>query len=72
MAKDKGRLRGRPRKLTPQQEAHLVELWTGGRHTGAEIAALFGVARATVYRAIRRAALLPAPTESVDAPAGEP
>lgn len=72
VAKEKGRLRGKPPKLTPQQEAHLVELWTGGRHTGAEIAALFGVARSTVYRAIRRAGPLPALTGSNDVATGSP
>jgi len=41
VAKAKGRLRGKPPKLKPSQEAHLAEL--------------FAVARSTVYRAIRRA-----------------
>ena len=55
VAKAKGRLRGKPPKLSPAQEAHLVELWHDGRHTGAELAELFGVARSTVYRAVQRA-----------------
>ncbi len=55
LAKAKGRLRGKPPKLKPAQEAHLVELWRAGRHTGAELAELFGVARSTVYRAVQRA-----------------
>lgn len=55
IAKAKGRLRGKPPKLKPAQEKHLVELWRAGRHTGAELADLFGVARSTVYRAVQRA-----------------
>jgi len=55
VAKAKGRLRGKQPKLTPTQEAHLVELWRAGRHTSAELAELFTVARSTVYRAVQRA-----------------
>jgi len=54
VAKAKGRLRGKQPKLTPAQEAHLVELWRAGRHTSAELAELFTVARSTVYRAVQR------------------
>ena len=55
VAKAKGRLRGKQPKLTPKQEAHLVELYAAGQHTTAELAELFGVARSTVYRAVQRA-----------------
>jgi DNA invertase Pin-like site-specific DNA recombinase len=55
IARAKGKLRGKPPKLSPAQEAHLVELWRAGGHTGAELAELFNVARSTVYRAIQRA-----------------
>lgn len=55
VAKAKGRLRGKQPKLNPAQEGHLVELWHAGRHTSAELAELFGVARSTVYRAVQRA-----------------
>jgi hypothetical protein len=51
----KGRLRGKHPKLSPKQEAHLVNLWRAGSHTMAELAELFSVARSTVYRAIQRA-----------------
>ncbi len=54
IAKAKGRLRGKQPKLSSKQEAHLVALYKAGEHTGAELAELFGVARSTVYRAIRR------------------
>lgn len=57
IAKAKGRLRGRPPKLTPAQRAHLLELHGAGGHTSGELAELFGVARATVYRTIERASV---------------
>ncbi|MDP9987456.1 DNA invertase Pin-like site-specific DNA recombinase [Arthrobacter oryzae] len=59
VAKAKGRLRGKPPKLSKAQEAHVVSLYQGGAHTTAEIAELFGVARSTIYRAVQRA--LPTP-----------
>jgi DNA invertase Pin-like site-specific DNA recombinase len=55
MAKAKVRLRGKQPKLSKAQEAQLVSLHRNGGHTPTEIAELFGVARATVYRAIQRA-----------------
>ena len=55
VAKAKGRLRGKQPKLKTTQEAHLVKLWRSGGHTTAELADLFSVSRATVYRAIQRA-----------------
>jgi DNA invertase Pin-like site-specific DNA recombinase len=54
VARAKGRLRGKQPKLTPQQEAVLVGLYEAGEHTSSELAALFGVARSTVYRALER------------------
>ncbi len=48
IAKAKGRLRGKQPKLTPAQEKHLVELWRAGKHTSAELAELFSVARSTI------------------------
>jgi len=55
IARAKGRLRGKPPKLSRRQEDHLVALHRAGQHTTAELAELFGVARATVYRAVDRA-----------------
>ena len=55
VAKAKGRLRGKQPKLKPTQEAHLVKFWRSGDHTTLELADLFSVSRATVYRAIQRA-----------------
>jgi DNA-binding MarR family transcriptional regulator len=54
VAKARGRLRGKQSKLTPKQEAHLVSLYNAGEDTGAELAEIFGVARATIYRAVER------------------
>ena len=69
VAKAKGRLRGRQPKLSPRQEAHLVELYRGGDKSPAELAELFSVGRSTVYRAVQRS--LPAqaarPGEKADA-----
>ncbi len=55
IAAAKGRLRGKQPKLTKQQTAHLVKLHQGGEHSVAEIAELFGIGRATVYRTLERA-----------------
>ncbi len=55
VAEAKGGLRGELPKLKPAQEAHLVELWRGAKHTSAELADLFDVARSTVYRTVQRA-----------------
>jgi DNA invertase Pin-like site-specific DNA recombinase len=54
VAKAKGHLRGRPSKLNPRQEAHLVTLYRAGEHSTAELSDLFGVGRSTVYRVIER------------------
>jgi DNA invertase Pin-like site-specific DNA recombinase len=54
VAKAKGHLRGKQPKLNRRQEAHLVSLVRSGEYSTAEVAALFGVARSTVYRAIER------------------
>ena len=51
----KGRLRGKSPKLSPRQEAHLVQLLAADEHTVGELAELFSVGRSTVYRALQRA-----------------
>jgi DNA invertase Pin-like site-specific DNA recombinase len=55
VARAAGKLRGRKPKLTPRQEAHLVELYRAGAKTPADLAEIFGVGRSTVYRAVERA-----------------
>jgi len=54
VARAKGRLRGKQPKLSPRQEAHLVNLYHGGEHTVGELEELFSVTRSTVYRAVKR------------------
>ncbi|MGQ0680643.1 MAG: recombinase family protein [Actinomycetota bacterium] len=54
LARAKGRLRGKQPKLSPAQEALLLQLYTAGNHTSAELAGIFNVARSTVYRTIER------------------
>ena len=55
IARQKGRLKGKPPKLRPATEKHLVQLFDAGEHTVGEMADMFGVSRATVYRAVQRA-----------------
>ena len=55
IARAKGRLRGKQPKLSPRQEAHLVELYRAGEHTIGELEELFPVTRSTIYRAVARA-----------------
>jgi DNA invertase Pin-like site-specific DNA recombinase len=55
IARAKGKLKGKPPKLSARQQAHLVKLHHAGEHTIADLGELFGVARATVYRVIDRA-----------------
>lgn len=56
VARSRGRLRGKKPKLSPAQERHLVGLVQSGEHSMSEVASLMGVSRATVYRAMERAA----------------
>jgi len=52
-ARARGRRGGRRPKLRPGQAAHARQLYDAGEHTVAEIAALLGVARTTVYGHLR-------------------
>jgi DNA invertase Pin-like site-specific DNA recombinase len=65
IAKAKGRLRGKQPKLSKIQSRHLVELNASGSYTSAELAELFRVSRATVYRTIQRE---PAPPNNPQQP----
>jgi len=60
-AKVRGKLKGRKPKLSPAQERHLVALHRAGDHSIAELVELFGIGRATVYRAIDRHPVSEAP-----------
>jgi DNA invertase Pin-like site-specific DNA recombinase len=61
IARAKGKLKGKPPKLSARQQAHLLELHQAGKHTVVELAELFNVSRPTVYRALERAHPRPAP-----------
>jgi DNA invertase Pin-like site-specific DNA recombinase len=54
IARAKGRLKGKPPKLSPTQRALLLKLHKAGEHTIAELAELFSVSRATIYRELSR------------------
>ncbi len=56
-AKARGRLGGRPPKLTVQQLNHARRLLADPLTTALEVAQTLGVARSTLYRALGRAAL---------------
>jgi DNA invertase Pin-like site-specific DNA recombinase len=54
IARAKGKLKGKPPKLITTQRGLLLKLHKGGEHTIAELAELFSVSRATVYRELAR------------------
>lgn len=53
-AKARGRLGGRPSKLTTQQVSHAKLLLADPAVSGAEVARTLGVARSTLYRSLER------------------
>jgi DNA invertase Pin-like site-specific DNA recombinase len=55
VARAKGKLRGKQPTLSAKQQAHLVQLHSAGDHSIADLAELFSVSRATVYRVLERA-----------------
>ena len=60
IARANGRLKGKQPKLNPRQRSHLLSLHEARQHTISEIAELFSVSRATVYREIARSRHRPA------------
>jgi DNA invertase Pin-like site-specific DNA recombinase len=54
IARAKGRLKGKAPKLRPAQRTVLLKLHGAGEHSIAELAELFSISRATVYREIAR------------------
>jgi DNA invertase Pin-like site-specific DNA recombinase len=54
IARANGRLKGKPPKLSTTQRALLLKLYRAREHSIAELAELFSVSRATVYREIAR------------------
>lgn len=55
VARAKGKLKGKQPKLNARQQAHLLKEHATGDYTIAELAELYSVSRATVYRVLERA-----------------
>ena len=55
-ARRRGKHLGRPRKLTREQVAHAARMVRDGTETVSGMAALYGVDRVTLHRALKRAA----------------
>lgn len=53
-AKTQGRLGGRKPKLSPSQQATIVQLVETGGKSGAEAGRIFGVSKATISRILAR------------------
>lgn len=64
LARQRGRLRGSKPKLSKLQHRNLLRDFDSGEYTAAELAAQYGVSRATMYRALDRARSEVAQTES--------
>jgi DNA invertase Pin-like site-specific DNA recombinase len=56
LARANGKLKGKPPKLSTRQRIHVLHLAHTGEHTIAELAELFSVSRAAIYREIARPA----------------
>jgi DNA invertase Pin-like site-specific DNA recombinase len=54
VARAKGKLKGKPPKLSARQQAELVRMHGTGEYTIADLMEVFSVGRATVYRALER------------------
>lgn len=54
IARDKGKLRGKPPKLSDQQQRELLKMHATGEYSISDLSKLFKVSRPTVYRTIRR------------------
>ena len=55
IAKANGKLRGKQPKLSAAKRQHLLTVHAAGTHTQSELAELFDISRATVYRELQRA-----------------
>ncbi len=61
VARAKGRLRGRQPKLSAKQQTELRRMHTTGDYSIADLAELFSIGRATVYRTLQRGPAPPTP-----------
>ena len=50
----RAKLKGKPPKLSPAQQKHLVDLYKAGEHSITELGELFSVSRPSVYRTLAR------------------
>jgi DNA invertase Pin-like site-specific DNA recombinase len=64
IARAKGKLKGKAPKLSATKRSVLLNLHAAGNHTIAELAELFSVSRATVYRELARTNNEPKPNRS--------
>lgn len=53
IAKAKGKMRGKKPKLTEKQQKELLKMHNTGEHSISDIAEIFSVSRATVYRTLQ-------------------
>lgn len=54
IAKAKGKMRGKKPKLTVKQQKELLKMHETGDHSISDLAEIFSVSRATVYRTLQR------------------
>ena len=54
IARDKGKLRGKPPKLSDLQQRELLKMHATGEYSISDLGKLFKISRPTVYRTIRR------------------
>lgn len=54
IAKAKGKLRGKPPKLSEKQQTELRRMHASGDHTISDLALIFNVSRPTIYRTLAR------------------
>ena len=54
IAKAKGKMRGKKPKLTEKQQKELLKMHETGDHSISDLAEIFSVSRATVYRTLQR------------------
>ena len=54
IAKEKGKMRGKKPKLTEKQQKELLKMHGTGDHSISDLAEIFSVSRATIYRTLQR------------------
>lgn len=72
IARSRGKLKSKKPKLTARQQAELVRMDAAGGYTIADLAEVFSVGRATVYRVLNRAAISTPGPAAVPGPSPDP